>query len=265
MYTAPHLAVKYARYYLTAANGRGHGIHSPFVYEFVREVLMDRKHYPAYTSAEDYRVMVKKDRSVLNVNDMGAGSVSGKTNSRRVCDIARTSVKPSRYSRLLYRIATHYGYQRIIELGTSLGVTSSYLAAVPGIEKFITIEGSPEIAEYAEAHFTREGLMNTVLMRGNFDDRLHEALELAGTPDLVFVDGNHRKEPTMRYFRQIIEKIDQYSCIVFDDIHWSKDMEDAWEEIRKDPRVKLSIDLFFVGLVFFRESFLEKQAFTIRF
>ncbi len=275
MYSAPELAFKYLKYFIRASNGRGHGIHSPFVYEFIRQVLMDHHPYPAYTLAENYREQVLQDNRQLEVLDLGAGSAVNSVVSiqpgrqvihqRKVADIARTSVKPKRYSRLLFRLARFYGYGNIIELGTSLGVTTTYFSQVPGLEKLITIEGSEAIAEYAEAHFRSAGIPNTILVRGNFDDVLTGALDNFDRLDLAFVDGNHRKQPTIRYFNQILEKTHENSCIVFDDIHWSAEMEEAWAEIKKDPRVKLSIDLFFVGIIFFRKSFLEKQDFMIRF
>jgi predicted O-methyltransferase YrrM len=310
MYSAPALAIKYLQYYLKASNGKGHGIHSPFVYEFVREVLIDKREYPAYQVAEDYWRKTLSDHTMLDVVDLGAGSVKmgkpgtrtdkkGKSETsqdkmgkpgpesaekgkhgtgsneefaqsavarkRKVSDIARTSVKPKRYSRLLFRIAQFYGYSHIIELGTSLGVTSTYLALVPSVGQFITMEGSESIAAYAGDHFQKAVLRNISLIRGNFDDQLNDALEKMETVDMAFIDGNHRKAPTLDYFNKIMRKTNEYSCIVFDDIHWSREMEEAWEEIKKDDRVKLSIDLFFVGVVFFRKSFLEKQDFIIRF
>jgi predicted O-methyltransferase YrrM len=166
---------------------------------------------------------------------------------------------------LLFRIAQFYGYSHIIELGTSLGVTSTYLSLVPSAGHFITMEGSESIATYAEEHFKKAGLRNIALIRGNFDDQLDSALEKMETVDMAFIDGNHRMAPTLDYFHKIMHKSNEHSCIVFDDIHWSREMEEAWEEIKKDHRVKLSIDLFFVGIVFFRKSFLEKQDFMIRF
>jgi predicted O-methyltransferase YrrM len=127
------------------------------------------------------------------------------------------------------------------------------------------MEGSESIAEYAEKHFQKAGLQKTSLVRGNFDDKLDGVLEKLETIDMAFIDGNHRKAPTLDYFNKIMRKTNEYSCIIFDDIHWSPEMEEAWGEIKKDDRVKLSIDLFFVGLVFFRKSFLEKQDFMIRY
>jgi len=266
MYTAPAIAVKYLKYFLLASNGRGHGIHSPFVYDFTREVLIDKKYYPAYNIAEDYRQKLLNDDTTLDIVDLGAGSAGGdRMVNRRVSQIARISVKPKRYSRLLYRIAQHYRYRNIIELGTSLGVTSTYFGLVPGLEQFITMEGAESIAGYAEAHFRNAGLQKTKLVRGNFDDTLNLVLKSLDTVDMAFIDGNHRRVPTLAYFNKIMEKTNEGSCIVFDDIHWSREMEEAWTEIKKDPRVKLSIDLFFVGIVFFRPSFREKQDFKIRF
>jgi predicted O-methyltransferase YrrM len=266
MYTAAELAIKYGRYLILASNGRGHGIHSPFVYAFTREVLMDNRHYPAYGIAEKYREKVKRDHRILNVDDLGAGSSSGgRPVKRSVSKIARVSVKPRRYSRLLYRIAHYYQYRNILELGTSLGVTTTYLAQVPSLEKLVTMEGADEVAAYAESHFLEMGLHNTELVRGNFDDTLSGVLNSVDRIDLAFIDGNHRKKPTLDYFHRIMEKTDDYSCLVFDDIHWSPGMEEAWEDIKKDNRVRLSIDLFFLGIVFFSKSFVEKQDFMIRF
>ena len=279
MYSAPVIAFKYLRYFFQASNGRGHGIHSPFVYEFIREVLIDKKNYPAYNIAENYRQRLLNDQSLLKVVDLGAGSVMNKDagsfpkknkssendSRRKVSAIASTSVKPKRYSRLLYRIAEFYQYRNIIELGTSLGVTSTYLALVPTLDKLITMEGSEAIADYAETHFHEAGFEKVKLVRGNFDDTLGEVLKDMNMPDMIFIDGNHRRLPTLNYFNIIVTNIDEDACIIFDDIHWSEEMEAAWAVIKKDPRVKLSIDLFFVGIVFFRKSFHEKQDFTIRF
>jgi predicted O-methyltransferase YrrM len=104
-----------------------------------------------------------------------------------------------------------------------------------------------------------------MLIIGNFDQSLDGALDAIHYVDLAFIDGNHRKKPTLEYFQKIKEKTNDLSCIIFDDIHWSREMEEAWEEIKKDPQVRVSIDLFFLGIVFFRRAFLEKQDFVIRF
>jgi predicted O-methyltransferase YrrM len=100
---------------------------------------------------------------------------------------------------------------------------------------------------------------------GNFDDTLPGILSSLSRLDLVFIDGNHRYEPTMRYFNQLLPHMNVNSVMIFDDIHWSRDMEQAWNEVRENSAVQLSVDLFFIGLVFFNDQFKVKQHFTIRF
>jgi predicted O-methyltransferase YrrM len=265
MYSRLRLGIDYLKYLVNAQNGRGHGIHSPFVYDLVRNVLMDKKNYPAYAIPEQYRKKLLKDGRILEVEDLGAGSVLGTIKKRKVSDIARTSVKPKRYSKLLYRLAVHYRYKRILEMGTSLGVTSSYLALVQGVEQVVTMEGAGEVAAIAQSHFEANNMPHIHLVKGGFENQLASALGELERVDLAFIDGNHRLEPTLHYFNQIMPRTHEHSCLVFDDIHWSEGMESAWERIRKDDRVTLTIDLFFIGLVFFRKEFREKQHFVIRF
>lgn len=255
---------KFIQYWLFASNGKGHGIHSPFVYALIREVLMNSQHDEAYDGPERYRKRLLLDKRVLKIEDLGAGT--GKIAvERRVCDIARTSAKHKRYASLLYRLGRYLGARKALELGTSLGVTTMYLATVPSLEELKTLEGAEAVADIAEQAFAAAGLHKVGLVRGGFDDTLENVLASMGTVDMVFVDGNHRKEPTLKYFEQILPYTNNDTLVVFDDIHWSPGMEEAWDQIKKDPRVRLTIDLHAIGLVFFRKEILEKQDFTIRF
>ena len=265
MYSPFTAAFKFVRYWLTSSNGRGHGIHSPFVYSFIRDVLMDKQHYKEYDKPEEYRHKLLKDGSALEILDLGAGSVSGNRKTRTIKNIARTSAKHKRYASLLFRICNYYHYKNILELGTSLGVTTMYLGEVKDAKKILTLEGADGVADKAGTAFREYGYDKVKLVRGDFADTLERSLDELGTVDLVFIDGNHRKEPTLGYFSKIITRIHNNSCIVFDDIHWSREMEDAWVEICKDVRVTLSIDLHAIGLVFFKREILEKQHFSIRY
>ncbi len=108
------------------------------------------------------------------------------------------------------------------------------------------------------------------MLKGNFDKTLPLILSDAGglankEIDLAFIDGNHRLMPTLHYFDLIKPRISMDGLIIFDDIHWSREMEMAWNKIKADPKVTLSIDLFFLGIVFFREAFKVKQDVEIRF
>lgn len=265
MYSPFRIAQKYLHYYITAANRKGHGIHSPFVYDFVRHVLMDRKQYAAYAEVERLRGLLLKDDTVIEVEDMGAGSALNGKRQRTVASIARHAAKRKKWAQLLYRIVRHYSALNIVELGTSLGISASYMALAGLQARVITCEGSRDVGAYARRNFAALKLENVQLAEGNFDDTLDGVLAQLPQIDLAFIDGNHRQEPTLRYFNKIIGKTHAASVIILDDIHWSEEMEMAWETIQQHPSVKLTIDLFFFGLVFFNDDIKVKQHFTIRF
>jgi predicted O-methyltransferase YrrM len=263
MYSSFQLAKKYAHYFVTAYNGKGHGMHSPFVYNFIINVLNDKKQYDCYLPIEKRRQQLKKDTTVIEVEDFGAGSSVIKTKERMVKNIAASSLKPKKFAQLLFRIAKYYQPKTVLELGTSFGITTSYLASAGA--KVFTCEGSPAIANIAMRTFEQLHVKNTQLTEGDFAKTLPLLLQQLKTVDLAFIDGNHRKAPTLDYFTQLLSHINSSSILIFDDIHWSADMEAAWEEIKAHPAVTLSIDLFFIGLVFFSPDFKVKQHFTIRF
>ncbi|OJW61299.1 MAG: SAM-dependent methyltransferase [Sphingobacteriales bacterium 50-39] len=263
MYSRLQIARKYIRYYLTAKNGRGHGVHSPFVYDFIRNVLNDRRRPAVWDRIELLRAQLLKDETWLEVEDMGAGSSVAKGRQRQVREIARHAAKPAKLGQLLFRIARYYQRERVVELGTSLGLSTAYLGS--GAASVWTIEGASAIAAVAARNFQDLGLGGVELVVGNFDELLDGVLDRAGSVDLAFIDGNHRLEPTLRYFHALMERCAPGAILIFDDIHWSEEMEEAWGKIQRDPRVYMTIDLFFIGLVVFREEFKVKQHFSIRF
>lgn len=239
-------------------------MHSPFVFTFIEKVLNDKKKYVAYTEIETIRKELLQNENIIEVEDFGAGSTVIKTKKRVVKDIAASSLKPKKYSQLLYRIVQFYKHKNIIELGTSLGITSAYLASANGVI-VTTMEGSKNIANVAVSNFEKLQLKNIDLLVGEFDNTLNPFLKKTTAIDLAFIDGNHRKEPTMKYFNVILPKLHNDSFLIFDDIHWSKEMEEAWDLIKNNSAVTLTIDLFFIGIVFFKKEFKIKQHFSIRF
>lgn len=265
MYSHFRLAQKYLHYYLTASSGKGHGIHSPFVFDFIRSVLNDEQPYPAYKAVEELRKELKKDGSVLTVQDFGAGSNSGASRQRSIASIAVNAAKPQKFGQLLYRMVKKYQPATILELGTSLGITTSYLALGQPGAKVVTMEGAPEIAAAARRNFARLQLPSIELIEGNFDVTLPATLDHLPQPDFVFIDGNHRRDPTLRYFEQLLPRCGPATILIFDDIHWSREMEEAWAAIGAHAQVRCTIDLFFIGIVLLRPDFREKQHFTIRF
>jgi predicted O-methyltransferase YrrM len=236
MYGHFTLALKYFRYLCTAANGKGHGVHSPFVFEFITRVLNDRRNFYAFESIEKIRQDLLSNHNTIEIEDFGAGSRVAKTNTRKISAVAKGSLKPAKYSQLLFRMIDFYAPGQIIELGTSLGITTAYLASANPAAPVTTFEGSSAVAQIAEQNHQSLGLTNISLIEGNFDD-----------------------------FEALLEAVHENSILVFDDIHWSAEMEQAWAQISAHPRVTLSIDLFFIGVVFFRQEFAQKQQVSIRF
>ena len=265
MYTPFQLAKKYIKYYITASNGKGHGVHSPFVFDFIKFVLNDKNEYGCYNKIEMLRKQLLKDKTVIDVEDFGAGSTVIKTKKRVVKDIASSSLKPKKYSRLLCRMLQYYNTKNVLELGTSLGITTAYLASAKNIPVITTMEGSVNIANIAQQNFALLRLQNIDIVEGNFEETLPKFLATHKNIDFAFLDGNHKKTPTLQYFEQILFSTNEQSIIVFDDIHWSKEMEEAWKIIKQHNAVTLTIDLFFIGIVFLRKDFKVKQHFVIRY
>jgi predicted O-methyltransferase YrrM len=265
MYSKFRLGLKYLSYYLSAFDIKGHGIHSPFVFEFVTKVLGDKTRYPEYETIEQLRQQLLKDNNVLIVQDFGAGSIRDKTDQRTIASIAGNAAKPARFGQLLYRMVKYYQPRNILELGTSLGLTTSYLSLAKPDSNILTMEGASAVAAKARQNFDKLNIQNISLIDGNFDQSLSSVLLRMPQVDFVFVDGNHRREPTERYFSQLLPAVNSNSILIFDDIHWSRDMEQAWQTIMGHSTVRCSFDLFFVGILFFRKEFKEKQHFSIRF
>jgi predicted O-methyltransferase YrrM len=205
------------------------------------------------------------NETVIEVEDYGAGSVISKTNERSIASIARHAAKSKKWAQLLFRIVNFYQPQTILELGTSLGISTAYMAMANPQARIITAEGSAAIAAQAKRNFQSLQCNNIQQVTGNFDDTLPGILSANPQLDLAFIDGNHRYEPTVRYFNQLLPHLNANSILIFDDIHWSAGMEQAWEAVKENQSVMLTIDLFFIGLVFFNDQFKVKQHFTIRF
>jgi predicted O-methyltransferase YrrM len=238
-----------------------HGVHSPFVFQLITKVFPNnRKEDISENIAEDWRTECRVNNSIIHVTDLGTG-ISG---PRKIADIAARSAKSPKEGALLHRIVKHFKPKNILELGTSLGITTLHEATATNFERFITLEGCPEIAAIAKAAFQKNGLRVEIRI-GNFENTLRPALQDLKKVDYVFFDGNHREKPTLDYFEACLPFIHNDTLFIFDDIHWSEEMESAWETIKKHPQVRLTLDLFHFGLVFFRSEQKEKEHFILKF
>jgi len=259
-----HQFFKYVKYKLTAKYKKGYGVHSPFLYHFVRELLYGNQYFYAFDDIYELRLDLLDCEEEIEVKDFGAGSKKMKSNTRKIKDIAKYSAVNDKFGELIFKIIEYYKPQTIIELGTSLGLGTLYLAMPNSKAKVYTIEGCPETAKQANKNFDELNIKNISQITGNINEELPKLLQKLDTVDFVYFDGNHQKEATLNYFNQYLEKAHNDTIFYFDDIHWSEGMEEAWNEIKQNKNITLTIDLFFSGIVFFKKE-LSKQDFVVRF
>jgi predicted O-methyltransferase YrrM len=241
-----------------------HGTHSPFVYRLADEVIYDFSNKSDYNNIEDQRKKLLNDDSEIQVTDLGAGSHLNKNRTKSVKQIAKNALKRPGLAQLIYRLAKDNNPEQILELGTCLGLTTAYLAKAVPTAEVITIEGCPQTAAVAAQNFKDLQLKNIELKVGNFDTILPSITKSKAKLDFVYIDGNHRKEATLNYFRLCLPKVHENSILIFDDIYWSTGMKEAWEEIKQHPDVRITVDLFWIGLVFFRSG-QAKEHFKLRY
>ena len=194
----------------------------------------------------------------------GAGDRDFVSYPVKIKNLARISLTSGRHARRLSRAARFLNAGNILEIGTSLGITTAYLALSHPYANVITLEGCPELSRTARTVFDRLGIENVELMEGRFEDTLEKALQKISSPDLVFIDGNHRKEAMISYFNLCRPLMKNNSLMVFDDIHLDPETEEAWNIIRHDSSVSISLDLFYSGWLIFRQES-SREHFRLRY
>jgi predicted O-methyltransferase YrrM len=257
-------AWRFIRYKLFSGHKSGHGIHSPFVFDIVSKVFRNKIDPHVVFTIEKIRKKLIAHQGVLEVNDLGAGSERMKTSSRKVSDIVRYSSVPEKYGVLLANMSEAFGGRMILEFGTSLGISTMYLASKVSGTPVITMEGCSSTADIAVESFKEAGFGNIRVMTGSFDDLLPQVEREGNIPGLVFIDGDHRKDSVLRYFDSVAAMSDNSTVVIIDDINLSRGMAEAWDEIRKDRRVTAAIDIFRMGIVFFKEG-INRYDYVIRY
>ena len=273
-----HQIGAFVRHFLTAWNTSGEAIHSPYLFRLVRFVLRDENAYYCFRDIERRREFLLACEDSLDVVDYGsAGSPEGLHVQRRVCDIAKNHLESARVGQVLFRIVNflHEEEKRplnILELGTSLGITTAYLASPDSRNKVVTMEGSEAVLRVAQGVWKMLKLENIEWIHGNIDDTLYNIYRVQSSDvrvqsseakderiDLAFVDANHTYEATMRYADFLLNRLTEKGILVLDDIHYSEQMERAWSELKADPRVTTSMDLYHVGLLFVDTHYLKRH------
>ena len=253
---------EFLKHRLTAGNA--HDIHSPFLFDLYTNVIMDGSRFYAFEKIESVRSKMILSTEKIPVLDFGTGGEEKKQRLLSLNFIARNYIKPAREGQLLFRLVNFFKPKTILELGTSLGITTLYLSAPLSSSTVITLEGCPNTSAVAKKNFEQLAVTNIIQMTGEFSQSLPLALSKTRELDFVYFDGNHKKEPTLDYFRACLQQMHPGSVFIFDDIHWSRDMTEAWNEIKMHPSVTLSVDLYSMGIIFFREA-TQVQHFKLKF
>lgn len=253
-----HIITSYLKFIWHSTNA--HGIHSPFVFDLVCKCFYDKTNYAEYKQLKNYRDLLLQNNNNIEVTDFGAGSRIFKSNRRPINKIAENAGISSKDAELLFRMVRYFQSKNILEIGTSLGLATSAMALNDA--KITTLEGCAETAKVAQSQLQQFNFdVNAIVTE--FEHYLDGSALPTPHYDLIYFDGNHSKEATLQYFELLLATISNESVWIFDDIHWSEGMEEAWKIIKDHPQVTVTIDTFQWGLVFFRKE-QEKEHFVIR-
>lgn len=241
-------------------------VHSAFVYELADRVFRNSVDQAAFHIIRQHRSKLLEKTQVIESTDFGSGANASdyKLSFQRVADIVKKSAVSEKYGRLLFRLIEYFKPETIIELGTSVGISTLYIAMARPEAIVFTIEGCTTKSEQASVNFGQLEVKNVIQHIGRFDLVLPDVIKQAGKLDFAFIDGNHTYEATLANFESLLQISHNDTVFVFDDIHWSEGMQKAWNEISDNERVTVSIDLFRIGIVFLRKE-LGKEKFVLRF
>lgn len=254
-----HIFKSYLKFLWKSTNA--HGVHSPFVFDLVRKCFYNNTNYPEYKILEEYRNSLLQNKNTIEVTDFGAGSRVFKSSTRAINKIAENAGISTQDAKLLFRVVNYFQPKNILEIGTSLGLATSALSVNNSVE-ITTLEGCQETAKVAQSQFQKFNFnVNSIVTE--FESYLKNCQLKTENCQLIYFDGNHSKEATLNYFELLLPTISNETVWIFDDIHWSAGMEEAWEIIKKHPKVTVTVDTFQWGFVFFRKE-QEKEHFIVR-
>ncbi|MCG8474347.1 MAG: class I SAM-dependent methyltransferase [Cytophagales bacterium] len=253
----------YLRHWVTCLDR--HSLQAPFIYDLYQSTIVSSKSPPLRHEIESLRNHLLKNTNSFQVTDYGTGRNSKKNAQlTTVSHITRNSSCSPKEGKFLWNLCEYFQARHVLELGTSMGIGSSYMASSSFLPKIYTFEGCPRTAEAAKENFKKLNLSNLQVFEGNIDQTLPSFLSQSPKLDLVYLDANHTYEATLRYFLWLLPHLHKHSVVVFDDIHWSQGMEKAWKKILRDSPHAISIDLFDLGVLFFDPA-KKKQHYVLRF
>jgi predicted O-methyltransferase YrrM len=253
-----HQITSYLKFLVKSSNQ--HGVHSPFVFDLVTKCFYDRNNFAAFSKLSAYKDKLLKDKTSLDILDLGPGSRINKNNKRLVSEIAKNAGSTKKRAQLLYRLSKYFKFEKSLELGTSLGIATYAIHLGNENSKITTIEGCPNLSSFTTSHLKEHNAKNINLLNGDFSEVISTLNEVF---DFIYIDGNHTKEATLDYFNQLLKHAHNDTVFLFDDIYWSKEMTEAWQLLKSHPKVTVTIDCFWCGFVFIRQE-QAKEHFTIR-
>jgi predicted O-methyltransferase YrrM len=251
----------YLHYYLLKPHKHNRSINNAFIRDFINNVISIPDN-PQLKKIKEIIESYLKDNTVIEIEDLGAGSKGSKNKYRKISEIAKTSGSSNRKSRFLYNVACYYSPDKIVELGTSLGIGTISLALANEKSMVYTLEGSPELHRIASENFQKNHIFNIQPICGEFEKTLSALLDELKDIDLFFIDGNHTYDATLKYYELAIKHAKPGSILIFDDIRWSAGMYSAWQDICGKKESNLTIDLLDIGIVFVSDV-IKKQYFRI--
>lgn len=250
--------IQFIKYYFVSITK--YKVHSPFVFTFIKEIL--EKNIDGNKKAQIINLlnMYKNHNYHISNEDYGAGSKLTNKNNLSIKHLLKNVSTSKKYGKILYNLVNYYKYNNCIELGSSLGFGTTYLST--STNNVISIEGNKDLVKIASENIARIGLTNASIINDVFDNVLEEVLK-KNKFDLLFIDGNHKEEATLKYFDIALKHKSNNSVIIMDDINWSKGMNNAWNKIISNKEITLSIDLFKFGIVFFNPNIVKKEHFVL--
>lgn len=214
---------------------------------------------------ESIRKSFLKDTSKFRGKDLGAGSRMARSlRDKTVASIARHGISSKMECIFLSELAKSFQPETCIELGTSLGIATSYLAKSSKHGCIYTFEGNDVLVENAINVFSKLRCKNVQIIHGNIDKTLPIQLEQLDKVDLAVIDANHTYEALLRYFNLLKVKMNYAGIMVIDDIRWSVEMYRAWKKLISDEAVTSSIEFLSNGVLFFKKG-LQKQQYILSY
>ncbi len=240
-----------------------HSIHSPFLFDWYQIVYKGKLQEDIIANYRRLKKEIKNDHQTLFHQDFGAGSKKVKTSKPTISQLASASLKSESEAALIARTADYFQARKILEFGTSFGLTTALLAMVNPDAEIITLEGSEAVAQRASMIFDQLPQHGIRQIISQFDLAIEQkSLEEYGPFDMMIIDGNHRMKPTLHYFDYLLDFCSEDAVFVFDDIRWSKEMLNAWKIISSHPRITLALDMFGMGIGFLNPD-LSKEYYFI--